>query len=75
VGGTIGLASLVTVFSHAATSYARPRHLPSVYLPGPFTHGADAAFLTGSLFMLVGFIVAVSLISIRPSTTDGEVPG
>jgi EmrB/QacA subfamily drug resistance transporter len=66
VGGTIGLASLVTVFSHSATSFADANHLPSIYLPGPFTHGADAAFLAGALFMVVGLVAALLLIKVRP---------
>jgi EmrB/QacA subfamily drug resistance transporter len=74
VGGTIGLASLVTVFSHAATAYAKPRHLPSIYLPAPFTHGADAAFLTGSIFMVVGLVAALLLIKIRPGEAAELTP-
>jgi EmrB/QacA subfamily drug resistance transporter len=66
VGGTIGLASLVTVFSHAATSEATARGLPSVYLPVPFTHGADAAFAAGAIFMVVGLIACLVLIKVRP---------
>jgi EmrB/QacA subfamily drug resistance transporter len=68
VGGTIGLASLVTVFNHAATSEAAAKHLPSVYLPVPFTHGADAAFATGAAFMVVGLLAALLLIKVRPAS-------
>jgi predicted MFS family arabinose efflux permease len=80
VGGTIGLASLVTVFSHSATSYVNDHHLPptAVYLPPAFTHGADAAFLAGALFMVVGLVAALLLIKIRPGeAAEGapEVPG
>jgi EmrB/QacA subfamily drug resistance transporter len=77
VGGTIGLASLVTVFSHAATSEAAAEHLPSVYLDGPYTHGADAAFLAGAIFMLVGLLVCLLLIKARPSAAaeTGPMPG
>jgi EmrB/QacA subfamily drug resistance transporter len=75
VGGTIGLASLVTVFNHAATSEAAAKHLPSVYLPVPFTHGADAAFLAGSFFMVVGLLAALFLVKVRAAPEEGAVPG
>jgi hypothetical protein len=75
VGGTIGLASLVTVFNHSATSEAAARHLPSVYLPVPFTHGADAAFATGALFMVVGLLACLLLVKIRQRAVDEAVPG
>jgi predicted MFS family arabinose efflux permease len=74
VGGTIGLASLVTVFNHSATSEAAARHLPSVYLPIPYTHGADAAFATGALFMVVGLLACLLLIQIRPPAHSEAVP-
>ena len=74
VGGTIGLASLVTVFNHAATSEAAARHLPSVYLPVPFTHGADAAFAAGAIFMVVGLLVCLLLIKVRPGATVEAAP-
>jgi EmrB/QacA subfamily drug resistance transporter len=74
VGGTIGLASLVTVFNHAATSEAAAKHLPSVYLPIPFTHGADAAFATGAIFMVVGFLACLLLIKVRPAAGGEAAP-
>ena len=74
VGGTIGLASLVTVFNHAATSEAAAKHLPNVYLPVPFTHGADAAFATGAIFMVVGFLACLLLIKVRPAGAAEAAP-
>jgi EmrB/QacA subfamily drug resistance transporter len=69
VGGTIGLASLVTVASHAAASDAAS-HASTLHgralAAHAFTHGADAAFLTGAFFMVVGLVAALTLIAIRP---------
>ena len=77
IGGTVGLASLTTVASHAANSYAHS-HLSSARSPGfasqVFTHGADAAFLAGSLFMIVGLCAALFLIAVRSDEPDPEVP-
>jgi EmrB/QacA subfamily drug resistance transporter len=70
VGGTIGLASLVTVASHAAKSYASDHATtmtPAVLQAHAFTHGADAAFVTGALFMVVGLAAALFLIAVRPA--------
>jgi EmrB/QacA subfamily drug resistance transporter len=68
VGGTIGLASLITVFGHAAAGDARS-HAATLQQPAlglhAFTHGADMAFLAGAILAAVGFVVAVSLISVR----------
>src|SRR3954467_9417636 len=80
VGGTIGLASLITVFGHAFANdfkaHARTLPPPAARLHA-FTHGADMAFITGALFCVVGFVVAVSLIRIRPEDVRGApgVPG
>jgi EmrB/QacA subfamily drug resistance transporter len=70
VGGTIGLAALVTVFGHAAANDAKNFH-GNLYAPHPFTHGADAAFFTGAMFLVVGFVAAVSLIKVRPGQNSG----
>jgi hypothetical protein len=78
VGGTVGLASLTTVATHAANSYYNS-HLSSARSPGfaaqVFTHGADAAFVTGALFMVVGLAAALFLITVRrddvPATAEG----
>ena len=68
VGGTIGLASLITVFGHAAANDARS-HAGTLQQPAlamhAFTHGADMAFLAGAILAAVGFVVALSLISVR----------
>jgi hypothetical protein len=40
-----------------------------------FTHGADAAFLAGSLFMVVGFAAALFLIQIRSDDVDAAATG
>ena len=77
VGGTIGLASLVTVASHAARSDAieHARTLPKGALTAhAFTAGADAAFFTGALFMVVGLAAALLLIKIRPKDMDEATP-
>jgi EmrB/QacA subfamily drug resistance transporter len=84
VGGTLGLASLATIASHASISY-KNSHLADAQQLGPkvfgqqvYTHGADAAFLTGSVFMVIGFVVAMLLISARAADADaaaGAVPG
>jgi len=78
VGGTLGLASLVTVASHAARSYVgdHAAGMSSQALQGQaFTHGADAAFLTGSVFMAVAFVAALFLIQMRPAEVDESAPG
>jgi hypothetical protein len=36
------------------------------YAPVPFTHGADAAFTAGAVFMGVALVVALTLIQVRP---------
>jgi EmrB/QacA subfamily drug resistance transporter len=73
VGGTVGLASLTTVATHAANSYSKA-HLGEAHSPGfaaqVFTHGADAAFLAGALFMVIGLAAALFLIAVR----SDEVP-
>jgi hypothetical protein len=40
-----------------------------------FAHGADAAFLAGSLFMVVAFAAALFLIQIRSNDVDVSAPG
>ena len=75
VGGTIGLASLTTVASHAANSYASA-HAAAARSPGfvhqVFTHGADAAFVTGAIFMVVGLAAALFLIAVRTPDEGAE---
>ena len=77
VGGTLGLASLVTVASHASKSYVAG-HVGStpanVLQAQAFTHGADAAFLTGSIFAVIGFLVAIVLIQRRSDEVDPTTP-
>jgi predicted MFS family arabinose efflux permease len=69
VGGTVGLSSLVTVFSHAATpGPTRGAASPADVAHQAFTHGATAAFKVGAIFAVVG--LAVSLVSIR----DNSIP-
>jgi len=77
VGGTIGLASLVTVANHAANSYARSHAatMPKAALMAhSFTHGADAAFIAGALFMVVGLAAALFLIAVRSDDAEPGVP-
>src|SRR4051812_10614598 len=73
VGGTLGLASLATIASHASASYASS-HLAQAQQPDfrslVYTHGADAAFITGAIFMVVGFVVALQLVRARPAAPD-----
>jgi EmrB/QacA subfamily drug resistance transporter len=70
VGGTLGLSSLVAVFSSAARD-AGP-HAPHTTLADfqnyVFTHGTDAAFKAGALFALAGLVVAFVLIRVNPGT-------
>jgi len=73
VGGTIGLSALVTIFGHAAGSEAAKLH-QNPYAPFPFTHGADAAFHAGALFMIVAAVVAMWLIRIRPQDGASAPP-
>jgi EmrB/QacA subfamily drug resistance transporter len=77
VGGTIGLASLITIFGHAASSDARAHqgtlHGPALAMHA-FTHGADMAFLAGAVLAAVGFVLAVSLIRVQQSDVQGA-PG
>ena len=77
VGGTLGLASLVTVASHASKNYVLGHigNTPAKVLQAQaFTHGADAAFLTGSIFMVVGFLAAIVLIQKRSDEVDPTTP-
>jgi EmrB/QacA subfamily drug resistance transporter len=76
VGGTIGLSALVTIFGHAAGREAARLH-QNPYAPGPFTHGADAAFTAGAIFMVVAIVAAVTLIRVRPDelSPPGAVAG
>ena len=74
VGGTIGLSALVTIFGHAAGSEAaRLRQNP--YAPAPFTHGADAAFHAGAIFMAVAVVAAIVLIQVRSGDGAAAEPG
>jgi EmrB/QacA subfamily drug resistance transporter len=77
VGGTIGLASLITIFGHAASSDARAHrstlHGPALAMHA-FTHGADMAYLAGAVLAAVGFVLAVSLIRVQQSDVQGA-PG
>jgi len=63
------LLPLVTIFGHAAGSQAAKLH-QNPYAPSPFTHGADAAFHAGAIFMVLAAFVAMFLIRIRPQ--DGS---
>jgi EmrB/QacA subfamily drug resistance transporter len=71
VGGTIGLSALVTIFGHAAGSTAERLH-QNPYAPIPFTHGADAAFHAGAIFMAVAIVAALTLIKVRPEDVPAE---
>ena len=73
VGGTIGLSALVTIFGHAAGAKAAQLH-QNPYMPIPFTHGADQAFLAGAIFMAVALVAALVLIRVRPQDTPDNLP-
>jgi EmrB/QacA subfamily drug resistance transporter len=77
VGGTLGLASLVTIASHAAKSYVTD-NAASARSPGfadqVYTHAADAAFLTGAIFMVGGLIAVLALVKVRPAEIDADAP-
>jgi EmrB/QacA subfamily drug resistance transporter len=77
VGGTLGLSSLVAVFSSAArnaTAHA-PHTSIAAFKNYTFTHGTDAAFKTGALFAAVGLVAAFVLIRVNPVTdVDGGGP-
>jgi hypothetical protein len=79
VGGTVGLSSLVTVFSTAARHDAASQagKLQGVALSHHvFTHGADMAFRAGAFFALAGLIIALVLIRTQPGDHSAahEVP-
>ncbi|HVV76773.1 MAG TPA: MFS transporter [Mycobacteriales bacterium] len=76
VGGTLGLSSLVAVFSsaaHRATKHA-PHNGLTNFAHYVFTHGTDAAFKTGAIFAAVGLVVAFTLIRVAPDA-DPAVAG
>jgi EmrB/QacA subfamily drug resistance transporter len=66
VGGTVGLAALVTVFgiaTHHATLAAGARHLPLTLL----THGDRIAFIASVAFAAIAFVVAVVVLRTPPA--------
>jgi predicted MFS family arabinose efflux permease len=73
VGGTIGLSALVTIFGHAAGSEAARLH-QNPYAPVPFTHGADAAFTAGAIFMAVALVASLLLIRVGPGEGTQAAP-
>ena len=73
VGGTIGLSALVTIFGHAAGSEAAKLH-QNPYAPAPFTHGADAAFHAGSVFMAIAVVAAILLIRVQARDPEDAAP-
>jgi EmrB/QacA subfamily drug resistance transporter len=79
VGGTLGLSSLVAVFSSAARHAAEhaPHTNPAAFGNYMFTPGTDASFKTGALFALVGMVVAFVMIRVAPvadSPGGGPMP-
>jgi hypothetical protein len=73
VGGTIGLAALVTVFGtavrHDLASHAGVLS-GTALADHAFTHGADMAFRAGAFFALVGLVCALLLIKVRPAAAS-----
>lgn len=79
IGGTVGLSSLVTVFSTAARHDAASQagRLQGIDLAHHvFTHGADMAFRAGSIFAAGGLVIALILIRAQPGehAAAAEVP-
>jgi EmrB/QacA subfamily drug resistance transporter len=74
VGGTLGLSSLVAVFSSAASRAAddAPHSSMTAFANYTFTHGTDAAFKTGAVFALVGLVAAFVLIRVHPASGSGD---
>jgi hypothetical protein len=74
VGGTLGLSSLVAVFSSAAGRAAAdaPHSSMTAFANYTFTHGTDAAFKTGAVFALVGLVAAFILIRVHPAPGPGD---
>ena len=64
VGGSLGLAVLVTVFGTATRS---ARHAANATAGQVFTHGADRAFLAAAAMLAV--TVAVVAVAMRPGRT------
>lgn len=77
VGGTVGLAGLVTVFSRAMASDLRAHAgaLGKLAYAHAFTHGADMAFRTGAVLTLVGLAATLVLIRApRPKAVAQSAP-
>jgi len=69
VGGALGLATLTTVSTSAATSRADELGLTAqaraAFNPDTFTHGADAAYLVAALIMVVAAVVIYGVLRIK----------
>ncbi|HVT21723.1 MAG TPA: MFS transporter [Mycobacteriales bacterium] len=76
VGGTLGLSSLVAVFSSAANgaTSGAPHATITAFRDYVFTHGTDAAFKAGALFALAGLVAAFVLIRVNPAVGRGGDP-
>jgi Na+/melibiose symporter-like transporter len=83
IGGSLGVAALSTIATHVTTSYAMshrvdPRGFARTVFPHPaaaaYTHGATAAFLTGSIFMVVGLVATLLLVKVRPQDPAHATP-
>jgi EmrB/QacA subfamily drug resistance transporter len=81
VGGTIGLAALVTVFGTASKSALKSNagtlHGTELVLQS-FAHGADMAFRTGAIFAVVALVAGFTLLRSRtahqPEAAPSEMP-
>ncbi len=80
VGGSLGLAVLVTVFgsgSRSALHDALPGATPAQIAQHAFVVGADRAILTGAIFLAVTVVVAATTLSgrrpNRPSDAEAQV--
>jgi EmrB/QacA subfamily drug resistance transporter len=69
VGGSLGVASLSTIAARASASYAAA-HEPGSGFAAVYTHGADAAFLAGSIFMVAGLLAAMLLVRVGAQNTE-----
>jgi EmrB/QacA subfamily drug resistance transporter len=76
VGGSLGLAVLVTVFgtgSRAALHHPQPNATPAEIAQHAFVVGADRAILAAAIFLAVTVLIAATTLSGRsPRRTSGE---
>ncbi len=78
IGGSLGIAILVTVASHASAGRtAAPQHAPATaaahaLLVRELVNGYDSAFRTGALLAALAFLAALLTVRGRVSATPGD---